>query len=759
MHLASDTSCRYVTPLLAAALLASGCGGGGGGSSYSVDVSPASVSFTAEQYAPVPAAKLLQVSYRGDGLVVGYPQGTSVPGWLQVSLVQEGAGTATISVGVNTTQLAPNAYSATLRFITGDADGSDYVWRDVPVRFDVTPPAYTLTGTKSLVVTHAASAADLELPLTMKTGLGPVEGAACTWQLASSQTWLTVTPASGDLSADTPIVARLDAEALWALTNGYRTVTLSVQLGAGCSRAAYAPATMSVNLDLRPALSAAPVSFTVAAGSTAADFAKTVALASNLGEAFAAHAGWTASLSDTWATVAPTSGTGSGSIALELTSAALSNLPAGHHAATLAVVPTDARLAALSVPVSLDVLLPTVEHVSPSTTWVNRESKVIVRGGGFAGNATLPLRVGSQVVTATVVSDTELRATVAAEPAPGRLAVWTENALGIDRGGAELVVLPEPGYAATSLQLAKPFREMVLDPERQAVLLTDYAAHEVLRIRFQDGGWTTQSVPLANAVGAGVTVDGRTVLASTGLLDWSSPHTIVELDPETLAARATITFDGTYDMYSLVAPLDDGRTMLLDSNQWLSIRWYPGFAWGPQVYVSGTMMRHTRDRSRVLVRPSYLDPYSTSNKLQSFDSAAGVFTQRFKPAASYERSWDVSADGGRMLDGVDVYDREFVKLGSLVLPDGTPTCGAVSPDGSAVYTFGKPSTAWVLRRTDVSAAAGPYAGDAAPHAFVLPAAQNPLVTRVSEDGSTLFVVAYAVSGQVTTYFFHAVPLR
>jgi hypothetical protein len=139
----------------------------------------------------------------------------------------------------------------------------------------------------------------------------------------------------------------------------------------------------------------------------------------------------------------------------------------------------------------------------------------------------------------------------------------------------------------------------------------------------------------------------------------------------------------------------------------------------------------------------------------TLDASESTFRTRTGPVVANRWNWDVSADGARLIDGLTVYDRAFVPLGSVVLPDPAPAATALSPDGTAVYTLARVSGAWVLRHTDVSGATGPYTADATPLAYVLPATENPRVMHVSEDGGTLFILGVEGTG---AHFFHAVPL-
>jgi hypothetical protein len=734
----------------AAALLLTACGGKGG-NGYSISVDHASLSFAADQGGPLPAPVNLAVGFNGEGLLAGWPADAAPPSWLDLLEVSRSPSSAVIRVSVTTTSLAPGTYTATVRLVTGKADGSAYVVRDVPVTFVVTA-AFTVTGNRSVTITQAAATADLDLPLTVKTYLSGAAGTACSWQLGSSAPWLTVAPSTGTLASDTPIVAHLDPEALWTMANGPHTASLTFTLGQGCGHSAGAPVAISLNLDLRPALTTSgSVAFDITEAYTPADTHATVTVASNLGTAFGAHAGWSARLGDTWVTLAPVAGTGSDTLDLDLAPATIGSLAAGDHATTLSVVPADAKVAGRSVAVTLRLDIPTVAHVSPYTTWVNRPSPIVIRGGAFGAGPTRTITVGAATIDVTVVSSTELHATVPAQASPGRLAVRVESP--VPRGGAELVVLPEPAYAATSMVVPSAFPKVTFDPERQALLFAETSGTGIVRVRWDGAAWTTDHVQIGQAQGSALSVGGDALLVVAGGTN-NDLHRVVTLDPETLASRSTAGFLDYYSDYTFVAPFDDGRVLLAETNQWSTFRWYPTFDTGPYALASGPTLVLTRDRRRLLVRP---DAY---NPLLTLDSTDTSFkTRSWAGASSYRMTWGVSGDGERMFDGLDLYDRSFTKLGSITLAAPAPTASGISPDGAFVYTLQKPSTAWELRRTAVSASAGPYAPDATPLAFVLPPDQVPQLLQVSEDGSTLFILAYyqAMYGSAV-YWLHVVPL-
>jgi len=111
--------------------------------------------------------------------------------------------------------------------------------------------------------------------------------------------------------------------------------------------------------------------------------------------------------------------------------------------------------------------------------------------------------------------------------------------------------------------------------------------------------------------------------------------------------------------------------------------------------------------------------------------------------------------------GLNIYDRDFSFLGSLVLPESSSMSLAMSPDGTKVYTlaFNTQTLAWQLRQTDISAATGPYPADPVDIPVTFERTQIVTCMRVSEDGSTLFFLTTKEVYQGTTeYRFYSVPI-
>lgn len=841
-------------------LLSLACGGGSGGgagggtigdaSRYSLELSTASIAMSADRNGPMPV-KTLTAKFVGDGLVVGYPPGVSAAGWLTATIGTPVGGSATISLRATTSSLSPGDYRTTVRIVTGKADGSAIVYKDVDVEYVVhaglqapstslvfsspegvaptaktvalssdvfprswalsvepfgtapsdwvvlpatsgtltsgtvdvevgaaaRPPgtyratlvvkdgagvnraridlsyqvtaAFTLAGALTTRVTEAATLASLDLPLALTTKLDAASGAGRTWQATASADWLAVVPPSGDLAADAQLAVRLDPAKLWALANGSYSATVTVATQGGGSSSV----PVSLTLALAPALSApASVPWTVGVASTTADLARPATVSTNLGDAFAGHGAWHAATAAGWLKVTASSADEGGRLTLAVDTAALAGLANGAQAATVTLTADDARVAKATLQANVQIALPDVAYVAPYSTWAGRAPTLILRGSGFGTSGTVPVLFGSDQATGTVVSDTEIHVTAPTQPSAGRVPVSIANALGVARTTSELVVLADPAYASYQKSIASTPGRMTLDPERRAVLLSGRSTGEVRRFTFSGGAWAEDVFTAPNATGAYLTVDGKDLLVTSGTM--YTDNVVLRLDPATFAVRGNAGFSSYPDIYDLAAGFNDGRVLVLDSDQWVSTVWYPALTRGLYVDAWSPVMLLTRDRSRMIVQG-----LGAGSTLSSYDVADAAAVKRSIAAAvGAQCQWSVSGDGGRLVVKDAVYDRAFGFLGSVAQPDRSPAAVAVAPDGSTLYTLSRnqADTAWVVRRTAISGT-GPYTADATPLAIGIGGTESPIAMAVSEDGSALFLLTYAPTGSTGTIF-RAVPL-
>jgi hypothetical protein len=714
-----------------------------------VDVTPGSVDFEAVVGDLPPEGRHLVARYRGDGLLVGYPAGTTVPSWLSVDVVSSDADSVTVRIAANTTALQLGVYSATIRFVSGKADGSKIVTCDVPVTYRVNPGAFALEGSRTVTIDQGAASADLDLPLTLRTRLDAASGASRHWSISTATPWVTVTPSSGDLSADVPLVVHLDPDRLWALPNGVHTAPLTVQIAGSPARS------FPLTLDLRllPAITPASAAFAVNGVGSPEQLTAQVSVRSNLGEAFALRGGWQAPSSVPWMTASPATGSSAATtVTLALRPGEMSALPNGAHHAVLSIAPVDPRVTGGFASATLSLDLASVARVAPYTAFVAQDGAVVLRGSGFGAGPTIPVTFGGSVLTGTVVGPTEVRFQAPAQPSPGPVRVSIENLLGLARGGADLLVLADPGYGAFRVEVPAGafYGRITTDPERQAVLLSGWGSAGFRRFRFEGNSWLEDAVALELVKSVTVSADGKELLALA-----SAPYrgiSVHVLDPLTLARRDTYTASNTNDRFDIIAQLNDGRTLVIDSDQWAETRWYPGFANGPNLNAWGTDTLLTRDRSRLLastVRDSSIARLDASGS--SFSSHPVTTPPSSGPG------WAVSGDGGRLVIGSSVYGRDVDFLGALSVP-ATPAAVAIAPDGRWAYVL-HPSagnTAWVLARADVTAPLGPYAAEVVTPPLELPYTEYPVAMTVSEDGGALFVLTTGRSAFGS--FFYALPL-
>lgn len=222
---------RVLAAGLALVLALAGCGGGGGGKdpavtssadtsgaatppvtvtgkNVSVTVSQSAVKFTTylRDNGRYTAQKVsVQVSYEGDGVLVGFAPGVTPPAWLKVPQTNMVAPSKSFTLDIEalaTTQ-AEGTYTVSLRLVGGKADGSDVAIVDLPITLTVAPmpPIYP-----AAIVTMQATQANAGLTeQTIALDFGAATGAQYTAVLdnansiASNWLALTSTPSSKTL--------------------------------------------------------------------------------------------------------------------------------------------------------------------------------------------------------------------------------------------------------------------------------------------------------------------------------------------------------------------------------------------------------------------------------------------------------------------------------------------------------------------------------------------------------------------------------
>ncbi len=182
--------------LLLALLIACGGGSDGGGpdisptqtKTYSVEVEQPSISLDIN-FNRISEIQVLKVTFNGDGLVVGYPPGARELSWLGVELTNVTTNSADLEFTTSGVRLYNLAIlNTTLRLVTGKADGSTVVHKDIEVTINVNDGIEISTDKNYLDGTWGDQPISLDLS---------VETVELEWQLSSDNPHILFTPSSG----------------------------------------------------------------------------------------------------------------------------------------------------------------------------------------------------------------------------------------------------------------------------------------------------------------------------------------------------------------------------------------------------------------------------------------------------------------------------------------------------------------------------------------------------------------------------------
>lgn len=380
-------SVRALSGLLLITLAACGGGGGGGGGgpATSISISPTSLSFTAVQGDPSPAAQSVQVSYQGAAVAAGYAPGVAQPGWLTVE--QQGTATST-SAGFSLSVLDTSTVgtqSVSVRFATGLANETDLVYVDLPVTFTVTASDLAVSANASTLTFNANTGGPV--PPAQSVNL-TFNGTALA--VSGVPAWLTVTaPANPNASPATYRVAVNSAAFAGGTTQAADLVFTTSHTGSTFMPTVTVHVVFNVVQPFGVTTATTPLAFTSIQKSTqpaqpSAGYALAVV---------GSQATWTASADQPWINVSPASGANAGTITVTANN---SGLALGSFSGHVTVTDSNS-MTTLSFPVTL----------------VNRAPNLTVTPSSlkFTINSTSPVSALSQTV---VVSD-ELNSAQASE--------------------------------------------------------------------------------------------------------------------------------------------------------------------------------------------------------------------------------------------------------------------------------------------------------------------------------------------------------
>ncbi len=290
--------------------------GGGGGPSTSISVSPQSLHFSSE-LGETPAAQIVDAQYAGDGVVVGYPTGTTAASWLAVNTVSSQPGHAQFSVSASGNGYSSaQTLSTTLRFITGHVDNSgnvsDVVYTDVPVSFSLSPSTLTIGVTPQQLNFSVPSGAS-SAPQTLTIATSGDQAAL----LSSTAPYVQVSPGGQSGTGNLPFQVSVSAASL-------QPGQYSASLTFAASRAGdnYQPqVSVPVQLTVVPQLQASPgdLNYSAVQGSRQVTASQSVQIQGD-------GLNWTATADQGWAHLDTAAGAGAATIKVSVDP---SGLPAG----------------------------------------------------------------------------------------------------------------------------------------------------------------------------------------------------------------------------------------------------------------------------------------------------------------------------------------------------------------------------------------------------------------------------------------------
>jgi hypothetical protein len=695
---------------------------------------PTSVSFSQLQGAGTPSSQTLGItelggaSYAWNASIV-YQSGS---GWLTVNGANSASGATlptSLTVGVNSSP-ALGTLNALVR-VTGNGNTLD-----IPVSYTVTEPA--LTRSPASLTFNAsrqgASPATQDVTLTTQGSL-PLNYTTSVTYGGSTSGWLTV-PANGTAPGTVTVGVNTTN-----LVQGTYTATVFVNTAAQTVSIGITYIVAAPSLTFNPA----STSFTITTASLPAALSQTVSVGST-GAALL----WSATSSQSWVSVSPTSALSGAPVTLNIVSAELDTLDPGTHSATInfSYTPPGGSLTTAPLSVSLDLQIPKVTSVNPYVATSGTNLEVILRGLGFNNTANSPVKFDSNSVSSyTVASDTELRVTHPLLTA-GTYRVSIANQLanpGIVRSTADLVVVDAPAFPAATIAYpdvdTKTPVNIVYDGERQALLVgvglpTPGAQNgRIYRYTFSGSAWSV--TPATTAVSAfrdlALSLDGKKLIAI-------SDAAVSQFNASTLATGTSTnaTLLPLRFLNGVVVANDDTAIVTTGING-------SGFTEAFRYSIA----------DGALTQITGIIGFSDAGSGASADGSRGLFVQGgvspAQPVFQYNASTGtVSATNltsgfpfprpvldrraaSVLIGGTSVYDSSLVLLGTIP----TAFVVALSPDGKRAYGY---SNGTVLHAYDL--VAPPVAGvfqEILPATTLLSDPGLGSKMTVSPDGGNVFI--------------------
>jgi hypothetical protein len=407
-----------------------------------------------------------------------------------------------------------------------------------------------------------------------------------------------------------------------------------------------------------------------------------------------------------------------------------------------------------TVPVTLTVNDPGVYSVAPYIATVGVGGEVFLRGYGFSALDPSTLQVqfaGVRALTASIVSDTEIRATYAPMTpgvTPGHVGISVSDATHVipQRFGARFLVVTPPRFLpATSARPANAgaVGNLIYDAERQAVYLMDADNNRIERYRFENN-WAPETFFYGASLG-----NPRLALVPGGdRLVKTHGNSILLLNAADFGSLGFFDSSGllgTGAILNQIAVANDGGAVggAFAPNSGISLYRFDVLSQRfSELSTQSDMANRTivaSENGDTLVLPTFesLVP-SFAKPVFIYNATSGALSQKGVSTTSTERA-SVSRTGARMILATDsasnpttrVYDYD----GTTLSVRGDLPTGAngfvISPDGNTAYVYYSANS--TLRKFDLTAPGFPLR---ASPTVAAPGGQFAQLT-ISPDGGTI----------------------